>query len=433
MRIRHLALIALILVSGGCQHRSLIASANLPEMPGGPVIPLIRQNPGFLTRWLLLRVGSAGYGDTIVGPDGAIWSDDFQYGKMARIDYLGHVRTLSLLHNPNLAMASGPDGNIWFPSSTSTENFIVRMTPQGSETTFPISIGSGEGITVAQDGNMWFTEVNVGAPGGIGRITMNGTVTEFPVAHSPGEIASGPDGDLYYTSENSAGFFSVYRITPTGQITEHQILGQSFLDPMTTGPDGKAYFLDIGNPVYDSYLGTISSGFNVTEERIPAPNGFYPITLGVGPDGNIWIGGGVFRDHNRVGFLVYDRTSGHFSAQPITAPGAQWRISYNGIVTGLDGNVWWHDGFEDVLVYHLLQPSPTSFTFTGVGQQQTLTIAETHSSGPWSVSSTNVNIATVRPGTTSDTFIVTSVAAGHARILIDDKHLNIEYLPVTVQ
>jgi streptogramin lyase len=58
-------------------------------------------------------------------------------------------------------------------------------------------------MTVAPDGNVWFTE---GLANKIGRITPSGTGSEFPVptAYSPGPlpgligITVGPDGNIWF-------------------------------------------------------------------------------------------------------------------------------------------------------------------------------------------------------------------------------------------
>jgi virginiamycin B lyase len=70
---------------------------------------------------------------------------------------------------------------------------------------------------------MWFVELN-GADGQptdgnrVGRITMEGAVTEFPMpsqAGSPINIAVGPDRNVWYTKGDAVG-----RVTSDGVITE---------------------------------------------------------------------------------------------------------------------------------------------------------------------------------------------------------------------
>lgn len=57
----------------------------------------------------------------------------------------------------------------------------------------------------------------------VGRITMNGAVTEFPIpsaAGSPINIAVGPDRNVWFTKGSILG-----RVTPDGAITEFPLPG----------------------------------------------------------------------------------------------------------------------------------------------------------------------------------------------------------------
>ncbi len=69
------------------------------------------------------------------------------------------------------------------------------------------------GITAGPDGNLWFTE-GFGVPAGspelaraaIGRITLEGAITEFPLPQAdsaPVGITAGPDGNLWFTESFS--------------------------------------------------------------------------------------------------------------------------------------------------------------------------------------------------------------------------------------
>src|SRR5258708_38641327 len=98
-----------------------------------------------------------------------------------------------------------------------------RTTPGGAITEFPVPPNSvPEEITAGPDGNLWFTETQVGSNGTptgsqIGRITPDGTVTEFPIPLPNGDeitgnvwfngITAGPDGNLWFTEteDNSIG------------------------------------------------------------------------------------------------------------------------------------------------------------------------------------------------------------------------------------
>ena len=121
-------------------------------------------------------------------------------------------------------------GNIWFGLFAAGK--IGRITPSGEVTEFDLprpNAGPGD-ITAGADGHMWFVEL-AGRMDGlepdgnrVGRISMTGEVTEFPIP-SPGgtpiNIAVGPDRSVWYTKGGSLG-----RVTPEGRISEHEIPGQ---------------------------------------------------------------------------------------------------------------------------------------------------------------------------------------------------------------
>ena len=123
------------------------------------------------------------------------------------------------------ALAAGPDGNIWFSEFNASK--IGRITPQGVITEFPLprpNSGPGD-ITAGADGNMWFVELagtmDGRKPDGnrVGRITMSGVVTEFPIPSqtgSPINIAVGPDRNVWFTKGGIVG-----RVTPDG--VDHRV------------------------------------------------------------------------------------------------------------------------------------------------------------------------------------------------------------------
>jgi virginiamycin B lyase len=139
------------------------------------------------------------------------------------------------------ALAAGPDGNIWY--SAFRAGRIGRITPQGAITEFALlrpDTGPGD-ITAGADGAMWFVELSgtmdgVQVDGGrIGRITMDGRITEFPMPSrtpSPINIAVGPDRNIWYTQGSWVG-----RVAPDGSITEFQLGAGSRGAGLSAGSD----------------------------------------------------------------------------------------------------------------------------------------------------------------------------------------------------
>jgi virginiamycin B lyase len=97
-------------------------------------------------------------------------------------------------------------------------NAIGRMSPDGlSLMHFPVLTPDShlDDITVGPDGNIWFTAYHGGH---IGRVTLDGTVTEVAVPEAGGltGIVVGPDGNLWITDvdwmANGSGN-SIHRFT----------------------------------------------------------------------------------------------------------------------------------------------------------------------------------------------------------------------------
>lgn len=143
-------------------------------------------------------------------------------------------------------IVTGPDGNLWFTEQGAigangafeptrpAPGKIGRITPSGQITEFttPTPFSNPAGITVGPDGNLWFTEYAYEVrdmpgvqQGGnrIGRITVSGTITEFPLpspfARADG-ITAGPDGAVYFTqSPDNNAYGAIGRVQATSSNT----------------------------------------------------------------------------------------------------------------------------------------------------------------------------------------------------------------------
>jgi virginiamycin B lyase len=178
-----------------------------------------------------------------LGADGNIWFGEFAGNKVGRITPDGRITEFAL-PTPDSgprALAAGPDGNIWYSAFKASR--IGRITPRGEITEFVLPRSdSGPGdITAGADGAMWFLELSgtmdgVQVDGGrVGRITMDGTITEFPLPTrepSPINIAVGPDRHIWYTQGTWVG-----RVTPEGSITEFQLGAGSRGAGLSAGSD----------------------------------------------------------------------------------------------------------------------------------------------------------------------------------------------------
>ena len=250
----------------------------------------------------------AGLFDMAAGPDGNMWFTAFNTNVIGRITPTGDITTYPTptANSRPFGIAAGPDGNLWFTEDFA--NAIGRITPDGVITEFAIPAVGATGpakieasknsgdciqcgflITAGPDGAMWFTMPSASR---IGRITVDGVVTSFPVPTTPpaptdpnpisvGDITVGADGNLWFTQEvdNQIG-----RMTPAGVVTEFNIptpaSGPNYITP---GPDSSLWFSEYGS----SRMAKITLAGVITEYPTPRANA-EPGLGAAGADGSIW-------------------------------------------------------------------------------------------------------------------------------------------------
>jgi streptogramin lyase len=296
------------------------------------------------------------------GPDGNVWFTEYRGGRIARITPTGEVTEFSVNSGDRLnGITTGPDGNLWFTQQGADRSGdgIGRITPTGVVTMFSAGLApalDGQdltsslfGITAGPDGNLWFTEASANR---IGRITPTGVITEFSagITKGPDSITAGPDGNLWFTEasiqnqetgEVTPG--GIGRITPRGVVTELSANLTGGPDSITAGCDGNLWFVE---PV-DDMIGRITPKGKITEFSAGlTSSGLIEIkgvtAMTAGPDGNLWFTKGGFASD---------------SAADQVSPGGIGRITPTGEVTefyagitpdaylegitaGPDGNLW---------------------------------------------------------------------------------------------
>jgi streptogramin lyase len=232
------------------------------------------------------------------GPDGNMWIALNLGQEIVRLnpatgDVTGRTRITTSGAAP-LLITSGPDGNLWFTDDGGT---IGQLRPPGFVTQFtPPTSGGTHGITTGPDGALWYTMRNSAI---VGRITTDGTFTEFPLpagtTSTPARIAPGADGNLWFTEENPG---AIGRISPLGVITEFPI-PTSGADPIgiAAGPDGALWFTER----LTGKIGRITTAGVITE--FPMPGGGQPRSITAGPDGAMWF---VDELNDKLGRLTTD-------------------------------------------------------------------------------------------------------------------------------
>lgn len=232
------------------------------------------------------------------------------------------------LLDPIGAVASGPDGNVWFTQVS----VIGKVTPQGVVTEYPLPAGAAhdpKGITAGPDGNLWFTDA-FHDQNAIGRITPAGVITMFPVdpKSSPDAIVAGPDGNLWFTmTQDLGGQDAIGRITPAGVVTEFPFAGNPNPAGIASGPDGNLWFVEVGT----HQVGRITPDGVVTEFPVARPDPFAQLgAIAAGPDGNLW-----FSDGPDLGRITPAGAVTEFPVGPFS--------HVTGIAFAPDGRLWFTD------------------------------------------------------------------------------------------
>jgi streptogramin lyase len=228
----------------------------------------------------------------VTGPDGNLWvamaGGD---GAIAKVSQSGEVTEYPVTTPGDpTEIAVGPDNNLWYTDPAA--NLIGRITQNGSITEFTDGLTDAAGpagITKGPDGALWFTEADAGR---IGRITTIGAITEFSSgisgSSSPQDIEKGPDGNLWFTEKADPG--AIARITPAGEITEFTdgLTANSGPQGIAAGPDGNLWFTESTSP---GRIGRITTDGEITEYSDGLADITGPFAIAAGPDGNMWFTG----------------------------------------------------------------------------------------------------------------------------------------------
>ncbi|HEX2016612.1 MAG TPA: hypothetical protein VGN69_07945 [Solirubrobacteraceae bacterium] len=182
------------------------------------------------------------------GSDGALWYGESNLASIGRITTTLTNADVADGSAQSYVVTTGPDGAVWFTNNASG---IGRITTDPSHTTtisHPFAAGVNpmtHGITTGPDANLWFTEL---AGNAIGVMGVSGSLLhEYPLTASsrPLNIAAGPDGALWFTENNSPTRAAIGRVTVSGQVTEWPLTGTNAAPfAIVAGPDGNMWFTD---------------------------------------------------------------------------------------------------------------------------------------------------------------------------------------------
>ncbi len=276
-------------------------------------------------------------GQIAVGSDGNLWFGDGP--TIGRMTPTGDNQEFAV-PGDSLDLARGPDGNLWF---TDQSNYrIGRVTIDGTATEFPAIAGitgTPAGIVTGPDDNVWFADLDH-----IVRMTTGGTLTMFPVPISTPLvqpyatwIATGADGNLWFTEQIG----KIGRITPAGVVTEFPIpetgktSTSSVAFGIAAGPDGNLWFAE----PEPNKIGRITPVGAVTEFSVPRATA-RPTDIATGPDGNLWF---VENLGNQVGRIT---PAGVVTEFALPTPGSTLGA---GIIGGPDGGVWFTEYLDELV------------------------------------------------------------------------------------
>jgi streptogramin lyase len=258
----------------------------------------------------------------------------------------------------------------------------------------------------------------------IGKITPGGTVTNYPYGDSTtnnyfGAITRGPDGNIWvaeYFNQN------LEKTVPgSGAQTTISLVSQGCNPTGIVSAAGNLYVSCTSNNLLKvTTSGTITPYYNAFGFSFGGNN------LAIGPDGNPWFG---TSSSNMIGEFNTTNNAMSFFFPPNN-------YGTNSAVTaGPDGNIWTIDSSSrtvDIYILNVIGVSPQTLTFTAGGQNQTVTVTEPGTSS-WTATSSKTSVATVAQGSPANKFTVSSVAAGTAKIIVNDAIGNSIVVHVTVQ
>jgi virginiamycin B lyase len=432
MRTRLFAFSLSVLLAAGCGgQRATLPMPN--QAPAAGVTPNVIQGNGSHWKQFHPHTSSGIYRGITAGPKETLWFSD--QANLVRMSMTGGIHEFVLTFTEGgmtfgfgpIWLTTGADGKLYLGCGNCTDptaggGVIGVATTGGKLTVHKVpskDIVGSNGLAVGPDGNVWFAEM-----GHIAKITPGGAVSEY--AYPSGESnntsstpVTGPDGNVWFTEYFK---LKVAKIVPsTHVITEFDVSSEcSGPQGLAVGTDNKLYFNCSSNTLASittaGVLGpTIANQYGTPNE---------PGDVITGPNGHIW-------------FATTTTTLGEYNESNGTLTGHLPPFSTGdvlGLAVGSDTNIWGtdNDGYIDVYILAQLSVTPKSLTFTGIGQMQTLTASY---NGPSTLSavSADTSIATVSPGNSKNTFVVTSVGVGSTKITVEDAIGNLVNIPVTVQ
>jgi streptogramin lyase len=295
------------------------------------------------------------------GPDGNVWFNDYKLfssgvAAMGRVKPSGEIT--EFLQNADaapkltglnagsepIAVATGPDGKLWFTDRSLSAPAIGVINPASPETAEEFSIeGNGgnegsnpQGIVAGPDGNLWFADASEEKPA-IGMINpTTHVVKEFSIGLNAGSrpkgIVAGSDGNLWFTDPGEITP-AIGKINPSTHVIEEFATpgsapggGNSNVGPwgIALGADGNVWFTENGTKRAICSI-TPSGTIECFEAGLAASS--HPTGLTAAPDGKLW-----FTDESSV------PEQQELKIEDSGTLGGTYKLAYKGNETGATGS-----------------------------------------------------------------------------------------------
>lgn len=264
----------------------------------------------------------------VTGPDGNLWFTEYNGNTIGTIspggtNYVTHG--CGACSHP-IYLTNGPNGNFWITEEGG--NHLDTMTPGGANTRLGATPAAACDIVAGPDGNVWYAYDM--ATGGVGKVTLAGTIQNYTTGHSTRGLIFGPDGNIWYTdiTANVIGKESPNgTVLATYGVANFTGGGGSWSDQLAVGPDGDVWFPNYGSNLIEK---TTMSGA-ITPYSVQA--GALPRSIVAGRDGYMWF---TESGKDAIGRISTSGALQEFG----TAYGIHAGAGPIGITVGPDGNIW---------------------------------------------------------------------------------------------
>jgi len=230
-------------------------------------------------------------------------------------------------------IAGAKDGTAWY---TDNNNTVVHITTNCvlSPYTIPTGNANPQGITLGENGNMWFTEYNSSK---VAEVTPSGSVSEFGTlfgSDSPQMLADRGDGTVWYAG---------YGGNHVGYVNEFNgVAGETTMPTGGSGPwdvvEAPNGYLYVSENLNDD-MARLATLFQSPIPQTPVTSGSESESVVLGPDGNLWFTQ-FGLDHIGVVSPTTNAQIGYYAtASPSSVP--------VDITVGKDGALWYTESGID--------------------------------------------------------------------------------------